>query len=725
MNARRSLQSQRLTAPLLSLVAAVTLAACAGGASDDASQVPFFDGGAGGAPAPGGSTPPPPAGNRRPVLARIGDRQAEVGAALEIVLEASDPNGDPLTYALRTSAPEGAKFDKADARFSWTPTAAQLGTSAILTFEVSDGSLRDQETVKVDVVAAGEAQNAPPEIDPLGDQALTVGQPFSLQLRASDPNGDRLTYEARGAEALAGATFDGGAGLFAWTPPAEAAGQAFGLVFAVSDGVNESTSVVTLVVSGAGGESDLPPRIEPIPDQELAVGQTARIQVVAQDEAPEALVYDLAAPPPAGAVFDPAARTLTWTPTPEQAGQAYRVVFRVADGRYRAIDQVTLTVIGSGGGGGGGGGGGACTPDAGDPGVAPDPSPRPLAPGAPAQGSICGAGDEDAFTFEVPAGAAFTLDVDFVHAEGDIDVSVTGSDGFEDDSVGSVDDERIVGLSRAGGTFIARLVGYSGETNPRYAVTLSIQADGACLPDAAEGPNGNGADGDAADLRAHIFDALSVCAGDEDWFYVDLEAGATATLLVAFEHAVGDLDLAVTGPGGFSASSASADDDEEVVIDPVPATGRYYARVFGFGGASNDYLLDLTETAPVMCADDRVEPNDARADAEPLPANLYRNFTACGDDDWYRTDVPAGRELQVFLTWDESFGDAPMLVVENANGAQPAGQVWEFAEGDGCLPERSGCYRLRYRPATAGMVSYRLVDARRGMEYDLRVRVLN
>ena len=88
MNARRSLQSQRLTAPLLSLVAAVTLAACAGGASDDASQVPFFDGGAGGAPAPGGSTPPPPAGNRRPVLARIGDRQAEVGAALEIVLEA-------------------------------------------------------------------------------------------------------------------------------------------------------------------------------------------------------------------------------------------------------------------------------------------------------------------------------------------------------------------------------------------------------------------------------------------------------------------------------------------------------------------------------------------------------------------------------------------------------------------------------------------------------------
>ena len=84
-------------------------------------------------------------------------------------------------------------------------------TTSLVKFHVtsprSDGSLRDQETVKVDVVAAGEAQNAPPEIDPLGDQALTVGQPFSLQLRASDPNGDRLTYEARGAEALAGATF--------------------------------------------------------------------------------------------------------------------------------------------------------------------------------------------------------------------------------------------------------------------------------------------------------------------------------------------------------------------------------------------------------------------------------------------------------------------------------------------------------------------------------------
>jgi hypothetical protein len=130
----------------------------------------------------------------------------------------------------------------------------------------------------------------------------------------------------------------------------------------------------------------------------------------------------------------------------------------------------------------------------------------------------------------------------------------------------------------------------------------------------------------------------------------------------------------------------------------------------------------LTEEAAAACVRDRVEANDSRVDAEPLGANLFTEFTWCGEPDWFKSDVPAGQELQVFVTWNDAPGLLPELVVQDAAGSRVPGQTWEVAQGDGCRAERTACRRLRYAPPAAGFVYYQLVGAQRGLVYDLRVR---
>jgi hypothetical protein len=723
---------------LLSGATGASMSACAAGDAAEAADAGASTGdamvGAGGAAGgssgfqPVGGTPTPPGGNQRPVLDRIGDREAEVGVPLEIQLAGSDPDGEAVSFNVRSSLPEGAKFEKETGRFSWTPLPAQQGTLVLLTFEVADpAKLRDQETIQISVVGAGMGSGGAPRLDLIGDVAPVAGRPYSLQLVATDPNGDALTYTMRDAEALVGATLDAQSGLFSWTPDVGLAGQTFPVTFVVSDGALEATETVNVVVRSGdpSTEQDLPPRITPIEDREVPVGQTFDLVVQATDEHPERLTFELVTPLPPGASFDAAHAHFVWTPTPDQVDIAFRLVFRVSDGTYRAIENVTLTVV-DGGGGGGGGGGDACTPDAGEPNL---DERTPLTPGTPASGSICLAGDVDTYTLELAAGDAFTIDVRFAHADGDLDIGLFGPAGsnFEQISDSSDDDESLSGSAPVAGTYDLVIAGYQDATNPAYSVSAEVTAGGGgggCGPgnDPAEGAAGNDDLARAASLREHLGAELRICPGESDFFYVELTAGQRVTLDVLFTHAEGDLDTELSGPAGYRVASGSADDDEQHLLDPVPETGRYVLEVFGYAGAENTYSLALTEADGAPCAPDRVEPNDTRENAEPFTPEVYRNLTWCGEPDWYKTQTAAGEALQVYVSYDAP--SPPDMAAYAADGTVIAATTWEVVAGDGCQAARGACRRFTARPAAAGWVHYQVRNGVRGMAYDLTVRVV-
>ncbi|MDO8643866.1 MAG: Ig-like domain-containing protein, partial [bacterium] len=58
--------------------------------------------------------------NRPPNLSPLPDRTVDEGSSIEFRAEASDPDGDPVTYSL-VNPPAGSFFDTTTGSFSWTP----------------------------------------------------------------------------------------------------------------------------------------------------------------------------------------------------------------------------------------------------------------------------------------------------------------------------------------------------------------------------------------------------------------------------------------------------------------------------------------------------------------------------------------------------------------------------------------------------------------------------
>ena len=90
--------------------------------------------------------------NRPPVLEPIGDKTVNESELLEFTINATDPDGDTLTYSA-SNLPEGATFDPDTRTFSWIPSFEQEGIYHDVHFEVSDGELTDYEDITIVVNA--------------------------------------------------------------------------------------------------------------------------------------------------------------------------------------------------------------------------------------------------------------------------------------------------------------------------------------------------------------------------------------------------------------------------------------------------------------------------------------------------------------------------------------------------------------------------------------------
>lgn len=651
--------------------------------------------------------------NQRPELARIGDREAPADSELSIQLSATDPEGAPITYNVRSSLPDGAKFDKGAGLFTWTPRADQEGLIALITFEVSDGELKDQETIQITVVAPGAGVNRPPEVDEIGDQVVTAGQPFDLQIEASDPNGDPLSYALRGDE-LAGATLGADTGLFTWTPAVELAGSSFNVEIVVSDGNNETAVPVKFVVREPGNVNpgNLPPVIQDIPDAELRVGEAFELQLVVEDEMPDSLTYLIAGTAPIGAALDANTGRFTWTPVAEQADQAIRVVFRVSDGEFTAAERATFQVqpaddpmMGM------------CTPDAeGD-------EPLRIEPDILLNRTICPEGNTDTYTFAAALNDRIQIDLAFSHAQGDVDMILYAPGGGMPVGIseGLGDAEQIVHVAEAAGDY--RLLVYTADAaETEYTVQLGLEGGGEqCADDAFEAGAGNDERGNAAPFDDAVGNEQVICGEDADWYSLDLVAGTEATITLRFSHAQGDIDAVLYAPDNSEAAAGRTSSDDETIRYTPAETGPHTLRVYGFRTERNTYTMQLDMGEPVMCDDDRVEPNDSHANAEPFRPELYRNLTFCGDPDWYKTNVPDGEELQVYISYTGA--RAPDLIASTPGMAAVPGQTFEVGQGDGCQVGRDGCRLLTVAgPVGGGFIHYEVRGLVIGADYDLNVR---
>ncbi|MCC6525562.1 MAG: PPC domain-containing protein [Polyangiaceae bacterium] len=126
----------------------------------------------------------------------------------------------------------------------------------------------------------------------------------------------------------------------------------------------------------------------------------------------------------------------------------------------------------------------------------------------------------------------------------------------------------------------------ASEAEPWCSIDDGGSTGGGCADDGFE-PNDAAAS--AKPLGAGSHAGLAVCSGDDDWFSFTVPGGVD--LRIDFDHAEGDLDIALTKNGSAIATSQGTSDFESV---SATGGGTYTLRVYGYSGAANAYTLTAT-----------------------------------------------------------------------------------------------------------------------------------
>ena len=215
--------------------------------------------------------------------------------------------------------------------------------------------------------------------------------------------------------------------------------------------------------------------------------------------------------------------------------------------------------------------------------------------------------------------------------------------------------------------------------------------NGECVDDCTDDYEPNNSLADANEFAAGSVGGLRICPDDEDWYQVQLDAGASVQVEIIFEHADGDLDMGLYDVDSSSLGSSTSTNNREEISHTASSAGAFYIKVYGYSNAQNVYSLsvsveggggdpcnDLCTTVadrrcqgdgfqlcgnydadPCLewgevnscngqecqdghcvdsgdCTDDSFEDNDSSANARALEAGSHSSLQICvNDDDWY------------------------------------------------------------------------------------------
>ncbi len=316
---------------------------------------------------------------------------------------------------------------------------------------------------------------------------------------------------------------------------------------------------------------------------------------------------------------------------------------------------------------------------------------------------LCGA-DQDYFAFSVLSPQADVV----VEAMGNGASLVTqvmdgGGSPMGSERTGSFS-MSVSGEKLAGGVVVLGLRSSDGLP-VTYGISV-VPKDEACAPDALE-PNDGSAS--ASYVGEGVQQGLTLCTGEFDWFKLQVPAGSF--LSVTLDHLAqnGDLDLyLVDGDADTILAAAETASDDEVVTANVPAGGVRYLVVAGYAGSSNSYNLDVEYSAATeTCQEDSLAPNQYPDEAITLPPGHYKQLTLCpGKKDWFSIGLNGGEQLDV--TADGSGASVQLFL---ADGVTPlcSGSPQGSKSVASCKIPAAGDYRFSVSGGPAMVVEYDLM----------------
>ena len=200
-----------------------------------------------------------------------------------------------------------------------------------------------------------------------------------------------------------------------------------------------------------------------------------------------------------------------------------------------------------------------------------------------------------------------------------------------------------------------------------------------------------------------------VQADAHDWYRFNLTraAGSAASVSIAFQHALGDLDLELYSSTGSRLRISQGISGNEVISLAGFAAGTYYVHVYGYRGITNpNYSLAINPSTTVSPTDDAYENNDTQATASNLGTLTTNaslpNLALLDTADWYRftTTATGTTANSISIAFQNAQGNLALQLV-NASGtvlvtANGAGNV----ESISLSGRAAGTYFVRVYSAT-------------------------
>ncbi|OJH33810.1 putative Ig domain-containing protein [Cystobacter ferrugineus] len=256
-----------------------------------------------------------------PTLTGTAPRNAIEHQAYRYQATASSPHlGDVVTFELSTT-PDGATLNPRTGELLWTPRWGQVGRFSFVIAARSLNGNATQQSWTVDVTASTEP-NQPPVIESTPVTAATVNQFYRYDVRAIDPEGQRIRYVLEGAPT--GMQIDARTGTVLWQPNTAPAAPVPVKVVAIDERNARAEQPFTIKVYATPNN---PPSITSVPTLSMTLGQSYEYAATAIDPDGDVLAF-VWNTLPAGAQVGPAS-TVRWTPDASQLGaQAFELEVR-------------------------------------------------------------------------------------------------------------------------------------------------------------------------------------------------------------------------------------------------------------------------------------------------------------------------------------------------------------------------------------------------------------
>jgi hypothetical protein len=167
------------------------------------------------------------------------------GDTVSLPIQAVDHDGDSLTYSA-TGLPPGLSINGSTGVITGTVSGSASGTPYTTTVTASDGANSDSQNFTWTITHA--ADQGPTLTNP-GNQSNNEDDKVALELAATDPEGDPLTYSATGLPP--GLSIDAPSGVIYGTPEDSAVmGSPYSVTVTASDGQASDSQTFTWTVTG-------------------------------------------------------------------------------------------------------------------------------------------------------------------------------------------------------------------------------------------------------------------------------------------------------------------------------------------------------------------------------------------------------------------------------------------------------------------------------------------